>query len=64
MNILKAVGLYTLLAPTNTAVQVYKGFWDEKTLSYHIILGDVYWDEFRDELETLVDHSLTCKKRI
>ena len=61
-NKLKAIGPYTLLAPTNAAVQAYKGVLDEETLSYHIILRDVYSDEFEGTLETLNGNFLTCKK--
>mmetsp|Transcript_5381 Transcript_5381/g.15624 ORF Transcript_5381/g.15624 Transcript_5381/m.15624 type:complete len:221 (+) Transcript_5381:148-810(+) len=60
-NKLKAIGPYTLLAPTNSAIQQYKGVLDEETLSYHIILKDVYSDEFEGQLETLNGHLLTCK---
>lgn len=62
VNKLKAIGPYTLLAPTDTAVQAYKGVLDEETLSYHIVLNDVYSDEFEGQLETLNGNFLTCKK--
>jgi len=62
VNKLKAIGPFTLLAPTDAAVQAYKGVLDEETLSYHIILNDVYSDEFEGQIETLNGHSLTCKK--
>ena len=61
-NKLKAVGPYTLLCPTDTAVQAYKGVLDEETLGYHIILGDVYSDEIEGPLETLSGHFITGKK--
>lgn len=59
---LKGIGPYTLLAPTNSAVQAYKGVLDEDTLSYHIILKDVYSDEFEGQLETLNGHFITAKQ--
>eukprot|EP00536_Pseudo-nitzschia_multiseries_P017103 jgi/Psemu1/314012/fgenesh1_kg.1381_\ len=60
-NKLKAIGPYTLLAPTNSAIQQYKGVLDEATLSYHVLLNDVYSDEFEGPLETLSGHILTGK---
>lgn len=60
-NKLKMIGPYTLLAPTNSAIQQYKGVLDEETLGYHIILKDVYSDEFEGPLETLSGHFVTGK---
>ena len=60
-NKLKAIGPYTLLVPTDSAVQQYKGVLDEETLSYHIILQDLYSDEFDGEFETLSGHKVTLR---
>jgi len=60
-NKLKAIGPYTLLAPTNSAIQQYKGVLDEETLGYHILLKDAYSDEFDGPLETLSGHIMTGK---
>ena len=59
-NTLRGIGPYTLLAPTDTAVQGFKGMLDEEVLKYHIILGDVYSDEIEGQLETLSGHYVTC----
>ena len=58
---LRGVGPYTLLAPTDSAVQAFTGMLDEETLKYHIILGDVYSDETEGQRETLSGHYVTCR---
>ena len=59
-NTLRGIGPYTLLLPTDTAVQQFKGMLDEDVLKYHIILGDIYSDEIEGKLETLSGHFVTC----
>jgi hypothetical protein len=58
---LKSIGPYTLLAPVDSACEAYAGQLDEELLKYHIVLGDVYSDEFTGNLETLNGNVLTCR---
>jgi hypothetical protein len=58
---LRSLGPYTLLAPVDSACEAYYGQLDEELLKYHIVLGDVYSDEFTGNLETLNGNTLSCR---
>ena len=63
-KLIKGNGPYTVLAPTNSAIEAYDGVFDEEVLKTHIIARDIYTDEFEDgELETLSGHKLTVKNQ-
>lgn len=50
---------YTLLAPVNSGILAYKDYLGEDILSYHIIKGDVFSDEFDGKFETLNGESIS-----
>ena len=57
-------GPYTVLAPTNSAIENFNGVFDEETIKTHFIEGDIYTDEFQDgELVTMSGHKLTVKNQ-
>ena len=57
-------GPYTVLAPTNSAIEAFDGVFDEETIKSHFIEGDIYTDEFQDgELVTMSGHKLTVKNQ-
>jgi hypothetical protein len=58
---LRSIGPYTLLAPVDSAFLSYKGQFSEEVLKYHIIVGDVFSDEFTGEFETLNGEFLTAR---
>eukprot|EP00527_Entomoneis_sp_CCMP2396_P001993 CAMPEP_0198140736 /NCGR_PEP_ID=MMETSP1443-20131203/3855_1 /TAXON_ID=186043 /ORGANISM="Entomoneis sp., Strain CCMP2396" /LENGTH=209 /DNA_ID=CAMNT_0043803255 /DNA_START=28 /DNA_END=657 /DNA_ORIENTATION=- len=58
---LRSLGPYTLLAPVDSACLAFTGQLDEELLKYHIVLGDVYSDEFTGTFKTLNGNSITCR---
>lgn len=61
---IRGLGPYTVLAPTNSAIENYDGVFDEETIMTHIIARDIYTDEFVDgEIETLSGHKLIVKNQ-
>jgi len=61
---IRGKGPYTVLAPTNSAIECYDGVFDEETIKTHIIERDIYTDEFVDgEIETLSGHKLIVKNQ-
>lgn len=61
---IKGDGPYTVLAPTNSAIEAYDGIFDEETILTHFIEGDIFTDEFSDgELVTMSGHKLTVKNQ-
>lgn len=64
-KILRGLGPYTLLAPTNAACFAFQGYMDEELLKYHIILGEHPSDSFSGggDLKTLNGESLTYTRK-
>jgi hypothetical protein len=52
---------YTLLVPVNSGVLAFKDYLDEEILSYHIIKGDIFSDEFNGDLETLNGKTISAR---
>ena len=66
-KILKGIGPYTILAPTDAACFAFKGFLDEDILKYHILLGKHDSSSFSssNQYETLNGdgHSITYTRK-
>lgn len=63
-KLLMGNGPYTVFAPTNSAIEAFDGVWDEEVIKTHIVMRDIYTDEFEDgQLETLSGHKLTVKNQ-
>jgi len=60
-KLLRGKGPFTVLAPVNTAIDVFPGILSEDVLKYHIILGDIYSDELQGRYETLSGDFVTCR---
>ena len=52
-KVLKSTGPFTLLAPVDSAFLTYDGEFSLELLKHHIIVGDVFSDEFTGDFETL-----------
>lgn len=50
---------WTLLAPVNSGILAFKDYLSEDILSYHIIKGDIFSDEFSGKFETLNGQCVT-----
>lgn len=62
---LRAIGPYTLLAPTDAACAAFQGYMDDEIVKYHIILGEHTSDTFSgdSDLKTLNGESLTYTRK-
>ena len=60
-NLLRGKGPFTVLAPTNTAIEKYTGVLSEEVLKYHILVGDIYSDELDGKHETLNGEYVTAR---
>lgn len=60
-KILMGRGPFTVLAPTNTAIENYDGVLTDDVIKTHIIPRDIYSDEFEGEIETLSGHKLKAR---
>lgn len=62
-KLLRGKGPFTVFAPTNSAIQAYRGVLSEEVIKTHIVDGDLFSDELDGEIETMSGHKLTCKKQ-
>merc|ERR1712194_515477 len=62
-QLLRGKGPFTVFAPTNSAIQAYRGVLSEEVIKTHIVTGDLFSDELEGEIETMSGHKLTCKKQ-
>lgn len=62
-KLLRGKGPFTVLAPTNTAIEKFPGVLSEEVLKYHILVGDIFSDEMEGTFETLSGHHVTCRKQ-
>lgn len=62
-KLLRSKGPFTVFAPTNSALQCFKGVLSEEVIKTHIVPQDLFSDELEGEIETLSGHKLTCKKQ-
>lgn len=60
-KILRGNGPFTVLAPTNSAIEKYPGILTEEIIKHHIIPQDIYTDEMEGEFETLSGHKVRFK---
>lgn len=61
-KILQGLGPYTLLAPTNTAIQNFDGILSEELIKAHVIPQDILTDEMEGSFETLAGTTVTFRK--
>lgn len=59
---LRGNGPFTVLAPTNSAIEKYQGVLTEEVIMTHIIPKDIYSDEMEGTVETLSGHTVTFRK--
>lgn len=60
-KLLRGNGPFTVLAPTNTAIEKFQGVLTEEVIKTHIIPQDIYSDEMKGTFETLSGHTVTFK---
>mmetsp|Transcript_97383 Transcript_97383/g.145949 ORF Transcript_97383/g.145949 Transcript_97383/m.145949 type:complete len:255 (-) Transcript_97383:13-777(-) len=60
-KILRGNGPFTILAPTNTAIEKFQGVLTEEVIKTHIIPQDIYTDEMKGTFETLSGHTITFR---
>jgi len=61
-KILRGLGPFTLLAPTNTAIEKFDGILTDELIKAHIIPQDLLSDEMVGSFETLAGTTVTFRK--
>lgn len=62
-KILRGIGPFTIFAPTNSALEAYKGALTEEVILTHIVAKDLFSDELEGEIESMSGHVLTAKSQ-
>ena len=60
-KLLMGNGPFTVLAPTNSAIENFSGVLTEEVIKTHIIPQDLFSDELTGTFETLSGHKVTCR---